>query len=422
MITRTSNLVVVEGNFVNESSGGDSPTTPRRVEIDIHTGLISAVGTPRGTGDLVLGDEYVVMSGLIDQHVHAREDPSGEDTYKESFQTASDAAVHGGVIAFVEMPNNPIPPVDDENYIAKRELTKKSCVDILLYAGVGPNTRPLTFPVPYKTYMGPSIGDLFFEDEAQLRNALSRYRGKFIAFHAEDPVILKENEGAPTHAESRPPEAEIEAIGQILRISQDYGFHPHICHLTTAAGLELIREARSRGVAVSTEVTPHHLYFDQDNIANFHTPSFLQCNPPIRTRADRIALLEGLRSGDIEMLATDHAPHTLEEKEKGMSGVTHLDTFGPFLFWLIDQGFDLPLIQQVAARAPSKILNEFLPDRYGRVEEGFVGSLSVLKKGEFTVRRGDIKSRSGWSPYQGTTFGGTVSHTIVRGRIFPQIL
>jgi dihydroorotase len=438
MITRTSSLVVIEGNFVVDSNDSTpaavrsegsavrsegsaaAPTVPRRVEIDIKTGLITSVSAPRGTGDIVLDEDFLVFSGLVDQHVHAREDPSGKDTYKESFQTAADAALHGGIVAYVEMPNNPQPPVDDASYIAKRELTSGSFVDVLLYAGVGPQTSPLSFPAPYKTYMGPSIGDLFFEDEAQLRDALSRYRGQFIAFHAEDPVLLERHRGAPTHAESRPREAEIEAIDLILRIAENYGFRPHICHLTTAEGLELIRAARKRGVRVTTEVTPHHLYYDQDNAAAFAHTDFLQCNPPIRTRLDRIALLEGLRCGDIECLASDHAPHTVDEKERGMSGVTHLDTFGPFLFWLMSEGFDLATLQRVASENPGRMISRYLPHRYGKVEPGFVGSLTILKKEEIMIRRGDLKTRAGWSPFEGVTFGGRVSHSIVRGRIFPQ--
>ncbi|MEC9348943.1 MAG: amidohydrolase family protein, partial [Planctomycetota bacterium] len=175
------------------------------------------------------------------------------------------------------------------------------------------------------------------------------------------------------------------------------------------------------GLRVTTEVTPHHLYYDQDNAQAFSTPSYLQCNPPIRTRLDRIALIEGLRSGDIECLATDHAPHTLEEKDRGISGVTQLDTFGAFLFWLLEEGFDLQTIQRACCEVPGRFLGRYLPHRYGRVEPGFVGSLTVLKKESFTVRRSGIKSRAGWSPFEGVTFPGRVSHTIVRGNIYPQL-
>ena len=419
MITKSSNLVIVEGNLV--PAEGDGEMSRGRVEIDASTGLIVETGEARGTGDLVLDDDHIILAGIIDQHVHAREDVSGEDNYKETFQTAGEAAVNGGVVALVEMPNNPVAPVDDESYLAKKDIASGSLVDILLYAGVGPGTTPLSFPAPYKVYMGPSIGHLFFKNEEALREALSRYRGHFVAFHAEDPVILDENKDAETHHLRRPPEAEIEAIDLILRMSDNYGIRPHICHLSTAEGLELIRAARKKGLRVTTEVTPHHLYYDQDNAQGFSTPGYLQCNPPIRSRLDRIALLNGLRSGDIECLATDHAPHTLEEKDGGMSGVTQLDTLGPFLFWLMEEGFDLQTLQRACSEVPGRFLGRYLPHRYGRVEPGFAGSLTILKKESFTVRRSELKTRAGWSPFEGVTFPGRVSHTIVRGQIYPRL-
>ena len=179
--------------------------------------------------------------------------------------------------------------------------------------------------------------------------------------------------------------------------------------------------ARKKGLRVTTEVTPHHLYYDQDNAQGFSTPGYLQCNPPIRSRLDRIALLNGLRSGDIECLATDHAPHTLEEKDGGMSGVTQLDTLGPFLFWLMEEGFDLQTLQRACSEVPGRFLGRYLPHRYGRVEPGFAGSLTILKKESFTVRRSELKTRAGWSPFEGVTFPGRVSHTIVRGQIYPRL-
>lgn len=426
MITRASNLVVVEGNMAPSARGEPHPPKlaelRRRVEIDIETGLVSAVSEPRGTGDLVLPDDYLILAGAIDCHVHAREDATGRESYKECFQSAGEAALHGGVTAFADMPNNPRPPVDDDSYREKRRLSSRCFADVLLFAGIGPHTRPLSFPAPYKVYMGPSVGELFFEDEDSLRQALSRYRGQVVAFHAERPEVLARCSNAPTHESRRPPEAEVAAIDLALRLAENYHLEPHICHLSTAEGLRLIREARSRGLGVTCEVTPHHLFYDLDNAANFAHPRYLQCNPPLRSRLDRIELLRGLRSGEIDMLASDHAPHTIEEKERGTSGLPHLDTFGPFLFWLLDEGFDLATIQRVSAEVPGRFLSRFLPQRYGRISEGFVGSLTILRRGPATIRRSDLRTRAGWSPFEGCTFSGRVSHTIVRGRIYPEDL
>ncbi|MBN1441345.1 MAG: amidohydrolase family protein [Planctomycetes bacterium] len=424
MITRASQYFTIEGQTAAAFPPLEAarPATARRlIEIDVPAGLITEVCAPRGAADLTLSDEFLIFPGFIDCHVHAREDTSGSQVYKESFETAGDAALHGGVAAFLEMPNCPHPPVDDESYLAKKELTRKCAVDVLLYAGIGPDTSPLSFPVPYKVYMGPSVGELFFENEDALRAALARYAGQFVAFHAESPEVLQRCQAAPTHAERRPSEAEIEAIDLALRLGENYRLETHICHLSTAQGLELIRAARARGQLVTCEVTPHHLYYDQDNIGIFSRPEFLQCNPPIRSRLDRIALLEGLRSGDIDILATDHAPHTVEEKERGASGVTHLDTLGAFVFWLLDEGFSPRDVQRVCAENPGRLASRFLSRRLGRIEPGYCGSLTILKREPTTIRRSGLRTRAGWSAFEGQTFAGRTSHTIVRGKIFPQL-
>jgi dihydroorotase len=395
---------------------GDSPS-PRRIEIDPRSGLIARVDEPRGEADLLLGEEALVMPGLIDLHVHAREDASGQDVYKEDFKSAGAAAIHGGVTAFADMPNNPRPPVDGQSYAAKLELAQKAPVDVLLFAGVGPRTRPLTFPAPYKVYMGPSVGDLYFETLEELRETLSRYSGQWVAFHAEAPEILRQRRDRSTHAERRPREAEVKAVEFALELAREHGFLPHLCHLSTAGGLEAIRTARRRGLEVTCEVAPHHLYFDLEALESYPRPGFLQVNPPLRPREDRLALLEALRGGEIDCLATDHAPHSLEENERGISGMPHLDTLGPFLFWLEGQGVSWDILRRVTSANPGRVFERFLPQRFGRIEPGAAGSLTVLERGSFTVERSSLRTRAGWSPFEGVSFPGRVAFTVVRGKV-----
>ena len=407
-------VLSIEGRCAKD--GGRFPR--RRIEIDRQEGLILQIGEPTGSADIVLGEKEFILPGLLDFHVHAREDTTGRDNYKEDFVSAGEAAIHGGVTGIADMPNNPQPPVDDESYRKKREIARRSPVDVLLYAGIGPRTRPLSFAVPYKAYMGPSIGEMFFETEASLREALARYRGQWVAFHAEKPEILTANRGRPTHAERRPPEAEIQAVELALDLAREFGLEPHICHLSTAGGLEKIRAARRRGQKVTCEVTPHHLYFDLEGLAGHPRFGYFQANPPIRPREDRLALLDGLRNGEIELLATDHAPHSLAEKDKGTSGLPHLDTFGPFLFWLAnDQGFSWDAIRRAAAENPGRLFTLFLGERFGVLEEGAVGSLTVLDPSRSeTIDRASLRTRSGWSPFERVTFPGRVSRVVVRGR------
>ncbi len=418
MIKKNENTLTVEGPVVEGTSPRDERLRVKRISIDVERGVILGVGEPEGDADLSVGDDSVILPGLIDAHVHAREDPSGEENYKETFRSAGEAAVHGGVTALVEMPNNRCAPIDDASYANKRKLTSSSPVPILLFAGIGPGTRPLSFPVPYKVYMGPSVGDLFFESDDDMREALAHYRGQRVAFHAEAPEILEEFRDAPSHPQQRPPHAEIVAIERVIESCTQFQIEPHICHLSTAGGLEVIRAARERGVRVSCEVTPHHLYYDQDNISSFQKPSYLQCNPPIRSRLDRIALLEAFRSGEIDLFATDHAPHSREENEAGISGIPQLDTFGPFLFWLRSEGASWTTIRKACCDAPGQFLNRYLPLLHGRIEPGFVGSVSILRKQSRTIRKSELKTQAGWSPFEGVDLGGYVSHTIVRGKLY----
>src|SRR5205807_10145496 len=131
--------------------------------------------------------------------------------YKETFATAAAAALHGGVVHVADMPNNPIAPVDDASYQAKEALVRagKLPVTFTLYAGIGPGTRPLARTVPYKAYMGPSVGELFFTSLEQLDQTLAAYPGRAVSFHCEDPVLLEKHKGAATHETRRPPECEL---------------------------------------------------------------------------------------------------------------------------------------------------------------------------------------------------------------------
>ncbi|HLI78258.1 MAG TPA: amidohydrolase family protein, partial [Acidobacteriaceae bacterium] len=199
------------------------------VEIDGATGLITHVGPTEGRSDADCSG-CLIFPGFGDIHIHAREDVSGKQVYKEDFTTNSAAAVHGGVTQVVDMPNNPTAPVDDARYAAKEQLTAKSDVHVTLYAGIGPGTHPLQRHVPYKAYMGPSVGDLFFTSQAQLEETIARYRGCNVSFHCEDPEILESSRHEATHEERRPARAEITATKFALELIERYDLTGKLCH------------------------------------------------------------------------------------------------------------------------------------------------------------------------------------------------
>jgi len=317
------------------------------------------------------------------------------------------------------MPNNPAAPIDDDSYAAKTAhlASRDVPIHVTLYAGIGPGTRPLSKPVPYKAYMGPSVGDLFFTSLQQLEETLQHYRGCCVSFHCEDPELLEAHKDAPTHEESRPPECELSATKFALQMIEKFELTGKLCHYSVKDGLPLIRDARERGIPVTCEVTPHHLYYDISSIDAENRP-LMQMNPPLRAIEDRLAMIEALREGLVDYLATDHAPHTLEEKATGVSGQPHLDTYGAFVTWLIaEQNFTPEQAAIFCSERPGNFVNPFVaPKRFGYIEAGCVASLTVLNMAKpHTIRREDLKTKCAWSPFEGVTFPGSVEATFVDG-------
>jgi dihydroorotase len=386
--------------------------------VRIEDGVIAAIGPNLGNPDHAFGDDCLIFAGMGDIHIHARQDVTGRDNYKETFATAAAAAIHGGVVHVADMPNNPAAPIDETSYAAKERLVADARLPAVftLYAGVGPGTRPLERHVPYKAYMGPSVGDLFFTRLEDLDATLAAYRGQAVSFHCEDPVLLDRNRSAKTHEERRPPECELSATRFALAMIEKHQLTGKLCHYSVAEGLPLIREAKRRGLPVTAEVTPHHVFFDTAMLTEQNS-TWMQMNPPLRSPADRAAMLQALRDGTADYLATDHAPHSIAEKERGISGQPHLDTFGPFVTWLlVEQGFTPERVAAICSANPGAFVNDFRPEKFGRILPGYVGSLTVLNlRRPTTIRREDLRTRCGWSPFEGVTFPGSVETVFVGG-------
>ncbi len=409
--------MIISGQLVSSADTRDRGTSGHR-----SAGWRSAaVGPALGRADVQYGDDCLIFAGMGDIHIHARDDVSKAETYKEDFSTAAQAALNGGVVHVADMPNNRVAPIDDASYRGKQEHLRHRNVPIqvTLYAGIGPGTKPLSFAVPYKVYMGHSVGDLFFTTLEQLDQALVPYRGCDVSFHCEDPVLLEAHKQAATHEQRRPPECEISATRFALQMIEKYDLTGKLCHYSVGEGLPLIREARRRGLRVTCEVTPHHLYFDTAGITDTNR-GLMQMNPPLRATSDRLSMLAALRDGTLDYLATDHAPHTLEEKGRGISGQPHLDTYGAFVTWLIlTQGFRPEQVAAFCSENPGRFVNPYTaPRKFGRIEPGYAASLTVLNLSRpITIRREELFTKCGWSPFEGVTFPGSVEAVYVNGRI-----
>jgi dihydroorotase len=344
------------------------------------------------------------------------------------------AAINGGVTLFAAMPNDPVPPDNPATYARKRDLAQSSLCPVILFGAVTPASEPWG-DIPYKVYLDSRPSSVAITRWNDVAEALARYRGCRIFFHAEDPELLHD-EGAGPRWKTRPPEAEIAAVEKVLELTAKLGLDTHICHVSTRGAVELIESFNRAGTRrVSCEATPHHLFFGfRDGgigtAQGFWVPEsqayLLDCNPPIRSEQDREFLVEALKDGLIDMIASDHAPHTLADKLNGAPGMPHLDTLGAFAGWLVHGcGFTPSRVAAVLSSAPARKLTEDLELPHGILKAGSAASFTVLDLAVSTVidkyglrGRGPLGTLCGWSPFMGAELPARVLKTVVLGRTY----
>ncbi|HUV02001.1 MAG TPA: dihydroorotase [Desulfobacteria bacterium] len=376
----------------------------------------------------------LIFPGFIDMHVHFREDGSHQWDYKEDFTSGTAAALHGGVTTVVDMPNTPLPGITAERIREKKALARTKSKGLLgiLFCGAIAESNLNTLVdmqnevVAYKIYLARTGG--LYIDEKTLPQALKAVEttSKPAVIHCEDQHIIdckKEELGSrgdgrkkqgELHSELRPAEAELSAVRNVLsaRASTARGVKISIAHVSVSDTVRMLKQHKN----VYSEVTPHHLFFTRDDVLS--KKAFLKTNPPLRTEANRQRLLAAFKAGEIDFLATDHAPHTKEEKAHDIldapAGVPHLDTYGNFVSWLIAR-CDVPptLIARVSSFNPARFLG--LNDR-GRIEVGKRANLTILElQKRVQIHSDRLYTKCGWSPFEGYEFPGTVRHTISNG-------
>ncbi|MDH7509335.1 MAG: dihydroorotase [Methanomassiliicoccales archaeon] len=338
----------------------------------------------------------LILPAAIDAHVHFR-DPGL--THKEDFQTGTIAAAFGGVSCIFDMPNTLPPAISVEAIREKTQLVaKKAWVDFGLFGGCAPSFKPESIAdmvIGYKLFMSSTTGMLLVPDDQSLTKILASVSktGKVISVHAEDEkMILKLPEkNLFDHDRNRPIEAEINAIRKL--VWNFSGRRIHICHISAAASLNSIENSK-----FTTEVTPHHLLLDN----SFELGAFGKVNPPLRNRNERELLFEAFANGKIDIIASDHAPHTIEEKEDDFDiapcGMPGVETTVPLMLNLVRRGLiDLKTLIMCACEKPAQIFG--LPK--GRIEVGFDGDLVVvdLKKIE-KIRAENLHSKCGWTAFE----------------------
>jgi dihydroorotase len=419
-VARAIDLVLKGGAVA--TPGAIAPT-----DIAVDKGRIIAIGDVSGFSSAETLDcrNLHVLPGVIDSQVHFRE-PGLE--HKEDLETGSRAAVMGGVTGVFEMPNTNPTTVTAELLADKVALAKnRMFCDFVFYVG---GTRENVSQIPaleklegsagIKVFAGSSTGDLLVEDDGGLDGIISKLSRR-AAFHSEDEMRLRsrlsfQRAGDPSsHPVWRDEEAARLCTERLLRIARKHGKRIHVLHISTAEELPLL--AANRDVA-TVEVTPHHLTMTADDYARLGNK--LQMNPPIREKRHRDALWNAISSGLVDVLGSDHAPHTLEEKAKpypaSPSGMTGVQTLVPIMLDHVNAGrLSLARFVDLTAHGPQRI---FGIANKGRIVEGYDADFTIvdLKRSE-TITDGWIASKSKWTPYDGVAVTGWPVGTMVRGNL-----
>jgi len=413
-----------------------TPTGAEALDVGVVDGLVAAV-EPELAGDAsesVDATGLHVFPGLVDAHVHCNE-PGRTDW--EGFAHATAALAAGGATAFVDMPLNASPPtVDGAAFDLKLAAARtSSVVDFALWGGLVPgdvdrlDELAARGVVGFKAFMcSTGVDDFVMADDETLRAGMERTArlGLPVAVHAEDPELTARLAAAAVaegrvslrdYLHSRPVPAELRAIGRAIELAEATGCSLHVVHVSSAAGVSLVTEARTRGVDVTCETCPHYLALDEEDAVGIGMVA--KCSPPIRERKEVEALWRVLLDGEVDLVGSDHSPSPPELKEGddafaawgGIAGAQTLLrvllTEGP------PRGLSLPDVARLTAEAPSR---RFRLAGKGSLTPGADADLTIVDLGvEQTVTEDQLRSRHRASPFLGRRLRGRVVRTIVRG-------
>ncbi len=419
-MAETFDLLFKGATVVNQGGASEA-------DIGVRDGRIAAIGSikKKQSGETVDVTGLHILPGVIDTQVHFRE-PGFE--YKEDLESGSRSAVLGGVTAVFEMPNTR-PATTSAEALADKvsRATGRMFCDFAFFVGATHDNvdrlatlELLPGAAGVKVFMGSSTGDLMVDDEETLARVLATIRRR-AAFHAEDEARLKarlshRREGDPsTHSEWRDPQAALMATTRLLRMASEAGKRVHVLHVSTAEEMELL--ARHKDIA-SVEVTPQHLTLAAPE-AYEALGTLAQMNPPLRDRAHRERLWWGLSEGVVDVLGSDHAPHTLEEKAKSYpatpSGMPGVQTLVPVMLDHVNEGhLSLARFVDLTSAGPQHL---FGIAGKGRIAVGYDADLTIVDlKAKRVIDNAWIGSKCGWTPFAGRKVKGFPVGTVVRGR------
>lgn len=374
----------------------------------------------------------LLIPGVIDDQVHFREPGL---THKGDIYSESRAAIAGGITSYMEMPNTNPPAVTQELLEMKYERASRvSLANYSFFMGAtNDNIKELINTNPekvcgIKVFMGSSTGNMLVDNISTLKSIFSISLLP-IAIHSEDENIIRKNtesararfgDDVPVyfHPVIRNEEACYRSTYTAVDMAEKYGTRLHILHLSTSNELELLSQAPLSQKKITAEACVHHLWFD--HLDYFTHGNLIKWNPSIKSAEHRLALIQAVNEGKIDNIATDHAPHTLKEKQntyfKAPSGGPLVQHALVAMLELAKSG-SLPLERVVSkmCHAPADL---FKVDRRGYIREGYYADLVLIDMNDpWTVSQGNILYKCGWSPFTGTTFSSRVTHTFVNGSL-----
>lgn len=414
-------LILINGIVVNHEGVAER-------DIAVSGGKIAALGRfQAGQGEHTIDCRGLhILPGVIDTQVHFREPGM---THKEDLQTGSRAAVMGGVTSVFEMPNTLPSTISAESLADKRSRSEnRMYCDFAFYVGATrENAKSLGHleMLPgccgVKVFMGSSTGELLVDDEETLLEILGHITRR-AAFHSEDEHRLRERKSkqiendASSHPVWRDAEAALRSTERLLRLARRARKTVHVLHVSTADEIPLL--AADKEIA-SVEVTPHHLTFAAPEVYE-RLGTRAQMNPPIRDVTHRAALWAAVQNGTVDILGSDHAPHTLEEKAKAYplspSGMPGVQTLVPVMLDHVNRGrLSIERFVDLTSHGPARL---FRIASKGRIAQGYDADFTIVDlKAKRTITNDWMESRCRWTPYDGVEVQGWLAGTILRGNI-----
>jgi dihydroorotase len=420
-MAETYDLIVRGGEVVNHAGRG-------LADVGVRDGRIARIGdlSQASAGEVFDATGLTVMPGVIDTQVHFRE-PGLE--WKEDLETGSRAAVLGGVTAVFEMPNTQPTTTDPAALEDKlnRAQARMHCDHAFYVGGTHENAHMLgeleRLPgcCGVKVFMGASTGTLLVADDAGVADVL-RHVQRRATFHSEDEYRLEERRPLArqgdwtSHPEVRDAESAIRSTHRLVRLAREQGKRIHVLHVTTAEEIEFLADQKD---VATVEVTPQHLTLTGPE-AYERLKGLAQMNPPIRDAYHVAGLWRGIVQGVADVLGSDHAPHTLEEKARlypaSPSGMPGVQTLLPVMLTHVAAGrLSLERLVDLTSAGAQRV---FGTAGKGRMAVGYDGDLTIVDlKARRTLRHADMATRSGWTPFDGMEVTGWPKATIIRGRV-----